>query len=395
MPARQDSRPVTRAAIVVLVAILCAGLLAINFLGPTAADRQPGTWRRDMDDGALQLFSEAIAHIQREAMFGGPSDRQGIVAAALRAFLAERDPYSAFLTREEYKKFTQISAQSYAGIGLEIEKRRDGNIICYPLANGPAARAGIRSGDRLIAIDGIAARGKSLPALVALAAGQSGTRVTVQAERAGGTRVTFTLDRAAINATSISAVAYGSARVIKLSTFTPDTRQELQYLISSWRASEPIIIDLRACGGGDFHAAVDAAMLFLAKGETIVFVQERARTRTYVSTIDRPPPSRPVFLWQDGATASAAEVFIGALTENAHATSIGSTSAGKGTKQDIIALSDGAALFLTTGFMLTPRGKRFDGQGLEPMQPIAGDGSDTWAFLEQVRILSAAARPKK
>jgi carboxyl-terminal processing protease len=396
MPARQSPNPVDRATLAVLVAVFWLGPSPLADLsGAAPTDRQPGAWQRDADDGALQLFSEAITHIQRQAVFGGPSDRQGIVAAALRAFLAERDPYSAFLTREEYKKFTEINDPSYAGIGLEIEKRRDGSVVCYPLADGPAARAGIRAGDRLIAIDGIPARGKPLPSLVALAAGRRGTEVTVETERASGGRARFTLARTAISPPTLSTISYGAARVIRISTFTPDTRQALKFLISSWHRSDPIVIDLRSCGGGDFHAAVDAAMLFLRKGQTIVSVRGREGIRVYTSTIDRRPPSQLVFLWQDEATASAAEVFIGALTENARATSIGKTSAGKGTKQDIIELSGGAALFLTTGVMLTPEGKQFDGHGLEPMQPIAGDGAETRAYLEKVRALSAVANRKR
>ena len=397
MPTCQNPTAVYRAAIAMMVAILCAALspLAVSVYDAVTTERHRESEGQHAEDGALQLFSEAITHIQREALFGGPNDREEIVAAALRAFLAERDPYSAFLTREEYKKFTEINEQSYAGVGLEIMKRRDGNVICYPLANGPAASAGIRAGDRLIAIDGIPAQAKALPSLVALAAGRPGTTVTVETERSSGDRVTFTLTRAAISATTISAVSYGSARVIRLSAFTPDTRQALEYLISNWHRSDPIIIDLRGCGGGDFHAAIDTAMLFLHKGETIVSLQERGGNRRYTSTINRQPPIQPVFLLQDGATASAAEVFIGALTENSRATSIGRTSAGKGTKQDIIELSGGAALFLTTGFTLTPQGKRFDGRGLEPMHPIAGDSSDTLAYLTKVRALSTDARPKK
>jgi carboxyl-terminal processing protease len=132
---------------------------------------------------------------------------------------------------------------------------------------------------------------------------------------------------------------------------------------------------------------VDAAMLFLQKGQTIASLQERAGVHSYTSTISRQLPSQPVYLWQDGATASAAEIFIAALTENGRATSLGKTSAGKGTKQDIIELSGGAALFLTTGYLLTPRGRMFDGRGIEPMHAVDGDSADTNDYLDKVRAL--------
>jgi carboxyl-terminal processing protease len=94
-------------------------------------------------------------------------------------------------------------------------------------------------------------------------------------------------------------------------------------------------------------------MLFLDKGEPIITVADRSGTRSYTSTRERTPPAHRVFIWQDELTASAAEIFIAALTDNARGISIGRTSAGKGTRQDVIELNDGAALILTTGSLIT------------------------------------------
>jgi carboxyl-terminal processing protease len=94
-----------------------------------------------------------------------------------------------------------------------------------------------------------------------------------------------------------------------------------------------------------------------------------------------------VFLWQDEFTASAAEIFVAALTENVRGTSIGRTSAGKGTRQDIIELQDGAALLITTGYLITPRGVQFDGQGLAPMYPVKEGEHDTDAFFNKTAAL--------
>jgi carboxyl-terminal processing protease len=90
-----------------------------------------------------------------------------------------------------------------------------------------------------------------------------------------------------------------------------------------------------------------------------------------------------VFLWQDEFTASAAEIFIAALTENARGTSVGRTTAGKGTRQDIINLQDGSALILTTGYLITPHGMRFEGKGLTPMRPVEESANDMEAFLNK------------
>ena len=121
-------------------------------------------------------------------------------------------------------------------------------------------------------------------------------------------------------------------------------------------------------------------MLFLRRGEPIVSVSRRAGTQRYASTIDGPAFAQRVFVWQDEHTASAAELFIGALTDNDRATSIGRTSAGKGSRQDIVPLRDGSALILTTGYLSTPHGLRFDGRGLTPQRPVAAS-ADTSVYL--------------
>ncbi|MEP6605450.1 MAG: S41 family peptidase, partial [Nitrosospira sp.] len=276
-----------------------------------------------------------------------------------------------------------------------IEKRRNGDIICYPLSNGPAALAGIKPGEQLLAFDGVPTQGKSLPALVALAVGKAGTPVVVELAGLSGTRRQVTVIRSNITAPAVSEYMFRSSRIIRLANFTPNTRQELDYLVSNWHKNDPIIIDLRGCGGGDFYAAVDSAMLFLKQGEPIISVSGRSGVRSYSATVARQPPAQRVFLWQDAFTASAAEIFIAALTENVRGTSIGRTTAGKGTRQDIIELQDGSALILTTGYLITPHGTQFEGKGLAPMHQVAESTNDTDAFFKKIaaQIKDGIVRP--
>jgi carboxyl-terminal processing protease len=194
--------------------------------------------------------------------------------------------------------------------------------------------------------------------------------------------------RTKFSAQPVSEYTHRSRRIIRLTSFTPNTRQELDYLVSKQRQHDYIIIDLRGCGGGDFYAAVDSAMLFLAKGDEIVSVSGRSGSQAYLATISHEPPAQRIFLWQDEFTASAAEVFIAALTENDRGISVGMTTAGKGTRQDIIKLQDGAALILTTGYLLTPRGIRFDGSGLKPMHQVEGEAPNEDAFLSKTATLT-------
>jgi carboxyl-terminal processing protease len=377
------------AAILTLAAAFLGGYLFSSALPRLdEADAPAGAKPSQINGPAIRRYAEALAHIERDAMFSPPvGNPQEIIASSLKAYLGQKDPYSDFLTREEYAKFMEASRGERAGIGLDIEKRRNGDIICYPVPNGPAARAGIKPGEQLLSLDGVATRGKSLPAIVAMAAGKQGVSIVAELENSNGDRRQVSITRAKFSAQAVSEYTLRSRPIIRLASFTPNTRQELGYLVSKQRKHDPIIIDLRGCGGGDFYAAVDSAMIFLPKGDEIVSVSGRSGTQGYSATILHEPPAQRIFLWQDEFTASAAEIFIAALTDNDRGISVGTTTAGKGTRQDIIKLQDGAALILTTGTLLTPRGIRFDGSGLKPMHEVEGNAADENAFLSKTAML--------
>jgi carboxyl-terminal processing protease len=377
------------AMLAVAAAFLGGSLFSSALSRLDEADAPAGAQPSQINEPAIRRYAEALAHIERDAMFFPPvGNPQEITASSLKAYLGQKDPYSDFLTAEEYAKFMEANRGDHAGIGLDIEKRRNGDIICYPVPNGPAARAGIAPGERLLSLDGVATRGKSLPAIVAMAAGKQGAPIVAELENSSGGRRQVSITRAKFSAQAVSEYTLRSRPIIRLASFAPNTRQELDYLISKQRKHDYIIIDLRGCGGGDFYAAVDSAMLFLPKGDEIVSVSGRSGTRAYSATISHKPPAQRIFLWQDEFTASAAEIFIAALTDNDYGISVGTTTAGKGTRQDIIRLHDGAALILTTGYLLTPRGIRFDGYGLKPMHRVEGNAPDDETFLSKTAMLT-------
>jgi len=118
---------------------------------------------------------------------------------------------------------------------------------------------------------------------------------------------------------------------------------------------------------------VDSAMLFVPEGDVVTSLRMKNGSKQYLSTLTGARQQSRVILWQDGATASAAELFIAALTENGRATAIGRRTFGKGTRQDVIELADGAALILTTAYLRTPKGTEFNGKGLMPNEDLGPD----------------------
>src|SRR5262249_16933425 len=226
-------------------------------------------------------------------------------------------------------------------------------VVCVPYPGSPAKEAGITVGDQLKSIDGIPVDGKSLFAVAAMARGKLGTAVDFIILTKSGTEKRVRVTRSKVVAETIAKHWFGQKPGIKIFSFTRDTKEKLRRILSDWETDIPIIIDLRSNAGGDLYAAIDSAMLFLEKGKKIVSIKTRHGSKIYESAGGAINLSSPVYLWQDEATASAAEVFISALTENDRAVSIGKRTFGKGTKQDIIELSDGSALVLTTGDLLT------------------------------------------
>jgi carboxyl-terminal processing protease len=341
-----------------------------------------------LEDKDILLYMEAIAKIRENGSFlKAGIAREEIVAESLKSYLSQIDIASDYLTREEYRRFKESQDDRYVGIGMEIKKERDGRILCLPYPDGPAAHAGIMAGDELKTINAIPVHGKSVFAVASIARGKPGSQVDLILTTRAGLEKQVKVRRSAVTTDSVSSHQFGKLRVMKIGFFSRDTKEKLKRLLKTWESGQPIIMDLRGNAGGDLHAAIDAAMLFLSRGKRIASIQARDRAKTFDANGGAENGTSPLYLWQDEATASAAEVFIAALTENNRAVSIGQKTFGKGTVQDIIELSDGSAMILTTGLLKTPRGVSYDRQGLAPTFAISGD---TTLYVRKVEELARA-----
>ncbi|MEO8935537.1 MAG: S41 family peptidase [Burkholderiaceae bacterium] len=344
---------------------------------------------------ASPSLGEALAIVQQQALFlkdGERIDRaQFDTSDQLKVFLAARDFYSDYLTRAQFDRLKQSQRPRYFGIGMEIQRSASDEILCYPVPSGPAAAAGIKAGDRLLTVDGVEATGQSLPGIVGIASGDAGTEVRLGVATSDGSRRSVAIRRVEVTAPAVSRERRDGVTVIRVPSFTQNTRSDLEFMLSTVPASTVVVIDLRANTGGDFYGSIDAAMLFLAHGAPVVSVRSRRGIARYVNTRERRNISRCVVLWQDEMTASAAEVFVAALTGNRRAKSVGWRSFGKGTRQDVFELLDGGALILTTGRLQTPGGIEFEGKGLLPDIDVGRRGG-TEEYLRKTARLIAACR---
>lgn len=344
-------------------------------------------------DRQLLTFLEALSRTADTASFLPPEvTRDQMLADAIRAYLAARDPFSEYLTRDEYKRFKDFQDDRYVGIGMMIEKDRDGNIVCLPAPGSAAERAGIRPGDQLQSINGVRLAGMPLLAVASLARGANGTSADLVVARNGVDRH-LTLIRTATTIESVTKYAVGTMPILRVASFTPSTKGKLEAFLSDWDRSFPITIDLRGNAGGDLNAAIDCAGLLLPAGKLIVTTVSKTGQRRYESRAGATNLTFRVYLWQDGATASAAEVFVAALTQNTRAVSIGTQTFGKGSKQDVLGLSDGSALVLTTGTLLPPSGIPFHAKGLRPDYPLGDKQADTSSYVAKLDELLRTQNP--
>ena len=342
-----------------------------------------------LEDEDILLYLEAITKIRDKDIFLEKNiSRKKIVQESLKSYLNQQDMFSGYLTREEYLRFQESQNDRYVGVGMEIEKNKKGEIVCFPYPKSAAERAGISTGDRLVSVDGTPIKEKSILAIATLARGKQGTQIVFVVEKKNGERRKVSVTRSNVQLESIFKQKFEEISVLRIITFSPTSKLQIESIINTWDKDAPIVVDLRGNSGGDLHVSIDSAMLFLSKGKKILTVRARDKSKTYVSSTEDLSPGSPIFLWHDEATASAAEIFVAALTENGKAVSIGTKTFGKGTKQDIIELSDGSALVLTTGYLQTPKGTEYEGRGLAPTYELASKSPHIADYLAKTKELA-------
>ena len=380
----------TRAVLVVVVGTVMG--VSLSMSGGLLQYQPPV----DNDERALeqaQLFAEVMQRVKRE--YVEPLDDSELLDAAIRGMVADLDAHSEFLDASEYRDIRISTTGSYTGIGIEVSEQ-DGEItVISPMAGSPAARSGIRSGDKVIAVDGHGIDVVNVQETMSRMRGRAGSKVTVTVER-DGEAIIHEMRREVIRVASVShellAPAYGYARV---SQFSESTARELSRAIDDLQDQNDgmlsgLVLDLRNNPGGVLDAAVDVSDLFLDSGIIV-----SAEGRTHDSRFRRSAHRGDVL---DGAdlivlvnegSASASEIVAGALQDHGRATIVGTPTFGKGLVQTVMPLSQGRAIKLTTSHYYTPSGDSIHESGITPDVFV----ENTPGFPEM--NLSAAADARK
>ena len=297
-------------------------------------------------------------------------DAQKSIETAINAMLDDIDPYTEYIPAKSRDDFQVISTGEYGGIGSYIQERRGekkGVYISGPYAGSPAARAGVRTGDRIIMIDGDSVGDWSSDKVSARLKGLANTRLqlTVVRPYCGDDSIkTFDITRETIKISPVPyyGVVRGDMGYINLTTFNehsfPQVRDALVALKKN-QAVKSIVLDLRGNGGGLMESAVQIVGLFVPKGTTVLTTRGRDKQseKTYKTTADPIDAKIPLAVLVDGGSASAAEITAGALQDIDRAVVLGSRSFGKGLVQSVRPLPFDGALKVTIAKYYIPSGR--------------------------------------
>jgi carboxyl-terminal processing protease len=311
-----------------------------------------------------------------------PVDDKALMQSAVRGLLLDLDPHSAYMKRADAEEFDELTSGAYDGVGLELQQLPEGGVrVVAPLDDSPAERAGLRSRDVIIAIDGkplVAGEGDASAPL----RGKAGTSVVVRVVREGTPKpFDVTLVRATIRATSVrSRMLEPGFGYVRISSFQAATASDFNKAVDSLQKDAPLrglVIDMRSNPGGLLVGAVQIADELLDKGG---IVSTKGRELIGDSRFDATPGDRlkgaPVVVLVDAGSASAAEVLAGALRDNKRARVVGSRTFGKGSVQTLLPLDNGDSIKLTTARYYTPSGHSIQALGIVPDVVLHPEGGD-------------------
>jgi carboxyl-terminal processing protease len=344
------------------------------FAGGACTTALSGPARQAQGDtpyAAMGQLGRVLVEVENE--YVDPVDRAKLVDGAIKGMVAELDPHSSYMPPEEYTAFTSDTQGQFGGIGIELENRNDQLVVLAPIEGSPAEKAGIKSGDLILSVDGRDPASEPLDKLVKRLRGAPHSFVTLGIRRGGAAEIlTFRLERQIIRVPSVaSRMLVDRVAYVRVKQFQERTHDELLEASSKLRsrAGGPLaglILDLRADPGGLVDQAADVADELLDDG---VIYTARHRGQIVDEVRARPGGAfltEPCVVLVSQWTASASELVAGALQDHKRCTIVGENTFGKGSVQAILSLPGGAGMRLTISRYYTPSGHAIQADGVHP-----------------------------
>ncbi|MFZ0062653.1 MAG: S41 family peptidase [Pyrinomonadaceae bacterium] len=308
-------------------------------------------------------YDEAVTTVS--ANYVGEIDYEKATQAAVQGMLTTLDPHSTYFPFNEFKKLREDQDSRFYGIGVTIVQHRDGVYIQSAVENTPAARLGLRYGDRILEVDGKDARDWSSEQVSKNVRGSLGKPVKIKVDRAGSEApLDFTLVRDAVPLPSIRnayMVRPGTGYIGLTGGFQHTTGEELREALTKLKTQgmRQLILDLRGNPGGLLEQAIDVSSEFLPRGQVVVSVKGRGDYNEAIvyKSSGSEPEDVPLVVLINRGTASASEIVAGAIQDHDRGLVVGETSFGKGLVQRVYQLPFNTGLTLTTARYYTPFGR--------------------------------------
>ena len=372
-------------AVVLLVVVACSGSNSSSS-ETTAIEGLPPEFQR---------LNEVWELLNREAINGEEIDALTISDGAIRGMLrALGDPYAGFLDREQFSVESEDIRGFFGGIGADVGVRDGAIIILSPMPDAPAEAAGIRAGDVILEVDGVSIRGLSLLEVVQMIRGDRGTKVILLLRHLNNPEpVTIEIERDIINLESVSLLMQvGRIGHLRLSGFTGTTNDDLEKALERFERSQGVglVLDLRNNPGGLVSSVVDVTSQFIKDGLVLYQIDANGNRRNWGVKSGGKALEIPMVVLVNEFSASASEVFTGAIIDNDRATVIGTTTFGKGSVTNLWPLKDGSGVNFTTARWFTPNGSLIEGEGLTPdvvLEPLDFDDDEDLYLERAIEIL--------
>lgn len=313
------------------------------------------------------------AYRQLAANYDGDLDANKLSDGAARGMVkAVGDDYTTFLDKEEAAEFNKSLNGEVSGIGAEIGVRNLQPTVLRVLDDSPAKKAGLKTGDIFVAVNGTSVAGETASGVADKVTGEAGTTVKLTMRR-GSESLDFSITRAQISDPSVRWSVSDDVGILTISRFDDNTgslaRKAAKEFID--KGVKSVIVDLRNNGGGYLTAAQEVASLWLDSGKTVVTEKSRGQVTETVKASGNPTlKGKKTVVLVNGSSASASEIVAGALKDYQAAILVGEKTFGKGTVQKVINLSDDRILKVTVARWYTPQDRNITKEGIQPNQTV-------------------------
>jgi carboxyl-terminal processing protease len=353
-----------------LKSVLLITTLFAVLVGVSLTQKSSVAWAEDRY-ADLQNFSKVLNLIQQ--YYVDEVDTKKLVYGAIKGMLRELDPHTNFMPPDMFKEFENETSGEFGGLGIEISVQNGILTIISPIEDTPAWKAGIKAGDRVIAIDEHSTKGMSLAEASQYLRGKNGSKVVLKVVRENEEEprdITIVRGSVKIHSVKYTDMEDGYAYV-RITSFIENTAKDLDKVLSEHEAKhkkiEGLLIDLRKNPGGLLDQAVRVSDMFLKEGIIVSTIGRNVKDKevTYATKKGK-RTDFPIIILVDEYSASASEILSGALQDNKRALIVGERTFGKGSVQSVVKLQDGSGLKLTVARYYTPSGVSIQSEGIKP-----------------------------